>query len=196
MMDARNPQASEDGEALARCMEGESAAYRQLVERYQRPLVAWLTGRVRDRPAAEDAPREAFVRAWFALGRFRRGDAFFPWLCGIAHQVTRETSRAQRRRERYHQTAGRERETTTDADHVIDEPDLILRAAIDALPTNLREIVLLRYYGECSCKEVAGRLNLPLGTVTKSLSRAHAMPRESMDSQAGESSHSGSKVQR
>jgi len=46
------------------------------------------------------------------------------------------------------------------------------------LPEHCRQVILLRYYGECSCKEVAQELQIPLGTVTKTISRAHAFMRE------------------
>ena len=51
--------------------------------------------------------------------------------------------------------------------------DAALEAALAALPEPFREVVLLRYYGSCSCSEVAARLGLPIGTVTKRLSRAY-----------------------
>ena len=42
------------------------------------------------------------------------------------------------------------------------------------------QVVLLRYYGGCSCSQVAEKLGMPLGTVTKNLSRAYAMLRKSL----------------
>ena len=168
-----------DRECIARCLDGHPEAYRLLVERYQRPLVSWLTARLRSRSAAEDVAQEAFVRAWLALGRFRTGEPFFPWLSGIAVRVAREMSRAERRRERRRRLAReagpRSPVAPTDGGH---EPDLRLRHAVDSLREAHRSVVLLRYYGQCSCKEVAQRLSLPLGTVTKRLSRAHAELRE------------------
>lgn len=43
------------------------------------------------------------------------------------------------------------------------------------LPDSYREIILLRYYAGLSCGQVAERLALPLGTVTKKLSRSYTM---------------------
>ncbi len=51
---------SRDSECIARCLDGHPEAYRLLVERYQGPLVSWLTGRLRNRLAAEDVAQEAF----------------------------------------------------------------------------------------------------------------------------------------
>jgi RNA polymerase sigma factor (sigma-70 family) len=168
-----------DGDCITRCLDGHPNEYRFLVERYQGVLVSWLTGRLGNRLSAEEAVQEAFVRAWLALGRFRTGEPFFPWIAAIAVRVARETARAERRRDRRLRLvaeagAGSATSTAVGAD----EPDLALRRAVDALPETDRSVVLLRYYGQCSCREVAERLGLPLGTVTKMLSRAHARLRD------------------
>jgi RNA polymerase sigma factor (sigma-70 family) len=48
------------------------------------------------------------------------------------------------------------------------------------LPENHRQVILLRYYEGLSCQEVATRLAQPLGTVTKTLSRAYALLRQEL----------------
>ncbi len=58
--------------------------------------------------------------------------------------------------------------------------DFALERAIGELPDAYREVVLLRYYAGRSCSQVAEDLGIPLGTVTKRLSRAYAMLRESL----------------
>jgi len=59
-------------------------------------------------------------------------------------------------------------------------PDVDLDEAISALPDAYRKIILLRYYGEQSCRQIAETLEIPLGTVTKTLSRAYAMLRQTL----------------
>ena len=174
-MDASELVNTQDSDWLMRCRAGDLDAYRYLVERYQAPLCSWLTGRLRDPDAAEEVAQEAFVRAWLMLGRFQQGAAFFPWVCGIAAQVAREDWRSRRRRDRHFQLkAESQGEALNVSATTGKEWDIELRAAIDALPGAHRDVVLLRYYGQCSCREAAERLGLPLGTVTKRLSRAHA----------------------
>ena len=58
-----------------------------------------------------------------------------------------------------------------------------LEAAISELPEAYSEVILLRYYGEQSCKDIAEKLCVPLGTVTKQLSRAYAMLRDKLQHQ-------------
>ncbi len=189
-MDAR------DSECVGHCLDGRPEEYRFLVERYQRPLVSWLTGRLGNRVKAEEAAQEAFVRAWFALARFRRGQAFFPWLSGIALQVAQEMWRADRRRDTHHQSAMAATMRLGVAPAADGSEDLRLRRAVDALAEVHRDVVLLRYYGQCSCKEVAERLGLPLGTVTKRLSRAHAELRELLGQRSEDTGQADSEVLR
>ena len=56
-------------------------------------------------------------------------------------------------------------------------PDLALEQRVGELPEPYREIVLLRYYGGLTCAQVAEHLGMPLGTVTKYLSRSYEVLR-------------------
>ena len=60
-----------------------------------------------------------------------------------------------------------------------------LDEAIAVLPETYRQVILLRYYEELSCHEVAQRLDMPLGTVTKTLSRAYALLRQELQDREG-----------
>jgi DNA-directed RNA polymerase specialized sigma24 family protein len=61
-----------------------------------------------------------------------------------------------------------------------DEDACPLEEALAALPESHRRVILLRYYEGLSCREVATRLVVPLGTVTKTLSRAYTLLRQEL----------------
>jgi RNA polymerase sigma-70 factor (ECF subfamily) len=166
-----------DQECVERCRNGEPDDFRFLVERYQKPLFAYLAGRLRDRSLAEEATQESFVRAFFALRRLQKPGSFHAWLLGIGGRVAHEFQRRA------------SRQVATDpawefADHEVaaDREDDHLEEAIAALPESYQQVILLRFYEELSCQQVADRLNLPLGTVTKTLSRAYAELRQHLRS--------------
>ena len=163
-----------DRECIEHCLDGRPDAFRHLVGRYQAVLVTYLTGHLGNREWAEEAAQEAFVRAYFALGKLKKPDSFSSWLLGIAGRVAIEQQRTERR----------EREAAVERGVVPARPeapdDVPLQQAIAQLPDVYREVVLLRYYGGRSCAQVAEELSIPLGTVTKRLSRAYAMMRESL----------------
>lgn len=164
-----------DRDLVARCLAGQADAYTGLVKRYQRPLLARLRGELRGAREAEELAQEIFTRAYFSLNRLRDHDAFFPWLLAIADRVLLEHFRSQRR--------DRKRVELTD-DHAVTRPvesdHAALERAVSRLPAQYRQVILLRYYGGYSCAEVALRLKVEVGTVTKSLSRAYAMLREQL----------------
>jgi len=140
--------------------------------------MAYLLRRLGDPEAAAEMAQESFVRAYFHLDRLKKGDAFASWLLGIAHRVMLETFRRQRR----------ERSRSEDLRNVAapsdrpTEDDSDLAEAVVALPEIYREVTVLRYFGGLSCDEVSKRLGVPLGTVTKRLSRAYQLLREALAS--------------
>jgi RNA polymerase sigma-70 factor (ECF subfamily) len=161
---------------IERCLDGHPDDFRYLVRRYQAVLLAHLTGKLGDKTRADEAAQEAFVRAYFNMCKLKKPDSFFPWLLGIAERVAKERQREeqiQRQREIV-------RSFSEEAPRTELSQDYALEAAIVELPEAYKEVVLLRYYGEHSCNQIAEQLDMPLGTVTKTLSRAYAMLRSSL----------------
>ncbi|MBN2319233.1 MAG: RNA polymerase sigma factor [Acidobacteria bacterium] len=166
---------------IERCLDGHPDDYRHLVRRYQSALITGLTYRLKSRDRAEETAQEAFVRAWFNLNRLKKPDSFLSWLTGIANRVAGEFRRKDKNLLRQDDVSIVSQTTSPAERH----PDVDLEKAISALPDAYREIILLRYYGGQSCKEVAESLEIPLGTVTKMLSRAYAMLRRSLEKESG-----------
>jgi len=163
-----------DEECVKLSLDGHPEAFEPLVGRYWAPILSYLAGRLGDRDWAEEAAQEAFVRSFLGLKELRKPASFFPWLFGIADRVVKEQWRARRRNEQRNDPPWEEvvqRAQTHDHD---------LERAIADLPEPYRQVILLRYYGNMSCAQVAEGLAIPLGTVTKRLSRAYAMLRASL----------------
>ena len=62
----------------------------------------------------------------------------------------------------------------------VSAPEYPLEEVIALLPESYRQVILMRYYEGLSCQDVATRLGMPLGTVTKTLSRAYALLRQEL----------------
>jgi RNA polymerase sigma-70 factor (ECF subfamily) len=169
-----------DKEYVQRCCDGHPEDFRLLVQRYQGPLFSYLTGRLRDRSEAEEAAQESFVRAFQSLKKLRKPESFYSWLLGIAGRVAKEQFRSLKRRQQDREVA--ETMLAEPADNHAEYP---LDEAIAVLPESYRQVILLRYYEELSCQEVAQRLDMPLGTVTKTLSRAYALLRQELQASEG-----------
>jgi RNA polymerase sigma-70 factor (ECF subfamily) len=177
-----------DRDYVERCLDGHRDDFRHLVRRYEKPLLAGIRCRHVRPDAAEAAAQEALLRAFANLASLRKPDSFFSWLLGIAYHVLQE--RADReRRERAGLARMAAEPRTADAAAEPWSGDAALEAALAALPDQYREVVLLRYYGDCSCAEVAERLGIPIGTVTKRLSRAYEAMRRSLAARDPEQEH-------
>ena len=169
-----------DAEYVVSSRNGCPDHFRLLVQRYQRPLFAYLTSRLRDPLEAEEAAQESFVRAFRSLKKLRKPESFYAWLMGIAGRVLKEQFRAVERRQRDRAVA-----ETLLAEESGTVPEYPLEEAIAVLPESYRQVILLRYYEGHSCQEIATRLGTPLGTVTKTLSRAYALLRQELREREG-----------
>ncbi len=170
-----------DEQCVRSCLDGNPGAFRQLVERHQFPLRRYLCARLGNPEEATEAAQETFVRAYFGLGELRKPGAFFTWLIGIADRVTKEAYRAAKKRPVVvcDQIELADQSDTQDA-----RSDVTVTDAVAKLPDVYREVVLLRFYGGHSCAEISRELDVPLGTVSKRLSRAYALLRERLTAKA------------
>lgn len=165
-----------DEECVRRCLDDQPEAFRHLVRRHERGLTRYLVARLGGGSEAADAAQETFVRAYFALQKLKKPERFFSWLLGIADRVAKEGARARKRR----------REVAFPSDVAEAAPEQEgsaaeqLAHAVPRLPDLYREVVLLRYHAGMSCAEISRHLDAPVGTVTKRLSRAYALLRQSL----------------
>jgi RNA polymerase sigma-70 factor, ECF subfamily len=169
-----------DEEYVQGSRNGSPEDFRLLVERYQRPLFAYFAGRLNNQSAAEEAAQESFVRAFLSLKQLRKPESFYAWLLGIAGRVLKEEWRAISRRQRDRSIA----ESLT-LEPSGSAPEYPLEEVIAALPETYRRVIVLRYYEGLSCQEVGQRLGMPLGTVTKNLSRAYVLLRQELQAREG-----------
>ena len=165
-----------DGDYVESIRNGCPEHFRLLVQRYQKPVFAYLASRMGNPLEAEEAAQESFVRAFLSLKTLRKPESFYAWLLGIAGRVAKEQFRSAAHRER-----DREAAAVMIAEATDDEKDHPLEEVIATLPETYRQVILLRYYEGLSCQEIAARLVMPLGTVTKTLSRAYALLRQELE---------------
>jgi RNA polymerase sigma-70 factor (ECF subfamily) len=170
-----------DNDLMAAVARGDERALAEIIERYERPLVAYVARIVNDSERARDLAQETFLRIFRHARAYRTSARFATWLFHIARNVARDELRARRRRV----TLSREDEAA-EAEHAndggfferIEMRETILRALDDLSPRD-RALVLLRDLEGLSYDEVAEKVGLPLGTVKSGLSRARRRFRES-----------------
>lgn len=180
---------ADDSDLITRAQRGESAAYEEIVQRYQQVAFRTayvITGLTAD---AEDAAQEGFVKAYRALDRFRAGAEWRPWLLRIVANEARNRARSSGRR---HQLELRLIEGFRPGD-AAQSPEAVAVAAderrrliamLNGLADQDRQVIASRYFLELSGEETAAALGIPEGTVKSRLSRALARLRARIEGAA------------
>jgi len=168
---------TDDAELFARAQRGDTAAYEEIVKRYQQ--LAFRTAYVitGSSPEAEDAAQDAFVKAYRALATFRAGSEPRPWLLRIVANEARNRVRSSGRRQQVElRLAGSFRPggaaPSPEAAAVAAEDTHRLLALVKELSEEDRLVISCRYFLELNGEETAAALGIPEGTVKSRLSRA------------------------
>src|SRR5262245_50300529 len=148
-------------------------------------VARWL---VRNDHDAEDVVQESFVKAFLGLERFRGGDARV-WLLAIV----RNTAMSLLRRRKSEVVWPAEETGLEVADTGVDPEAAVIasgrrrqvRTAIEQLPDEFRETLILRELEGLSYKEIAGVLNVPIGTVMSRLARARDLLMRELTAERG-----------
>jgi RNA polymerase sigma-70 factor, ECF subfamily len=124
---------------------------------------------VRHAQTAEDVTQDAFANAYVALPRFRWRAKFSTWLFGIAHNCAVDAIRRSARQQRLLASSVTER---TASDPGV---RLMLHAAIDALPDDLRRAFTLVEVFGFNYAEASAILDWPIGTLKSRMHRARRL---------------------
>jgi RNA polymerase sigma-70 factor, ECF subfamily len=177
----------DDKELIARARQGDEAAYRVLLERYERPVFSICIRMVRNREEAQDLAQEAFMKVFAMLDRYNPAYAFSSWLFKITSNLCIDSIRKRRidtlPMDQPVETPGgseyaRQYESPDDDPegvYVKNEKMQQLSEAVDALPPHYRLMIVLRHQQDLSYEEIAETLEVPLGTVKARIHRAREM---------------------
>lgn len=137
-----------------------------------------------NRERADDLVQDCLERAWSRSHLWRQGN-IRGWLFTIMHNISINNRRSDNREPRTadFEDAGLELPTRP-----LQEDRLMLgtlRAALDALPTDQREVILLVGLEEFSYADTAAILGVPMGTVMSRLHRGRERLREMLAQQSG-----------
>jgi RNA polymerase sigma-70 factor (ECF subfamily) len=173
--------AQEDERAVDLVLAGDVAAFADIVTRWQRPLVNLAYRFCRDRGRAEEMAQEAFVRAYRALGTWRRDSVFSTWLFAVASNVYRSEIRSQPRPPlRLDEAADPIDPRQIDGGLEDADERRLVRRALDTLPARYRDALVLFYFHDMDVASAARSLGLPAGTVKARLFRGRNLLRSKL----------------
>ncbi len=187
-----NTQVRSDRMLLDRYLAGDQSAISQLIERHSRRVRDYIRMMVKDRDVAEDIFQETFIKAVRVIdeGRYVDSGKFLSWILRIAHNQVIDYFRSQKQEKSVSESdAGfdvlgtlRFAEPTVEDRIVCEQVACDVRALVEQLPEEQREVVRMRYYGNLSFKEIAEQtgvsINTALGRMRYALINLRRMIRE------------------
>lgn len=168
-----------DEELLERFRSGSARAFEELVRRHQRALYHFVLRSVRHPQTAEEIHQDAWMRILEGAADFQRASKFTTWAYTVARNLCIDHARkaALRRHPSLDQpSSGSEggpslgevvadRGAAVDRTAIGNELQVRIAAAIEALPTDQREVFLMREYSNLQFKEIAEIVGAPENTV-------------------------------
>ena len=155
----------DDQQVICAVMNGNVNAYSILVQQYQKPifnLMYRVTGSYED---AKDLAQETFIKAYEKLDHFRMGARFFPWLYTIGYNHARNFVQ---RSKPFQQSSSEDFENNSGLDYPSQQEERMLGQidflriyqALEQLPIDYREAVILHYHEGLSMEDIATALQL------------------------------------
>lgn len=167
-------QGRSDYELLSDYINGERAALEQLIKRYERKVYVYILMMVHQSHLAEDLTQDTFIKAIQSLkrGQYSDDNKFGSWLIRIAHNIVIDHFRRNKQRQEQLSSSydydlfstARFAEANVEQRMVYTQVLDDVRSLLNELPMEQREVVLLRYYGDLSFKEIADLTNVSINT--------------------------------
>lgn len=191
-MDAmtRGAEQPTDEDLVAAVLRGDRERFGDLVDRYQGRLVNYLFRLLRSADDAHDLAQEVLVKVYQVLDRYDPQYKFSTWLFRVAQNAAID----QIRRRRLKLVSLRQDDSEGDGrDWDLPSPERgpygelrnrergdAIQEAIEGLPWEYRELILLRHFGELPYEEIARMKGMPLGTVKNKLFRGRQMLKDKL----------------
>jgi RNA polymerase sigma-70 factor, ECF subfamily len=161
-------------ELIARCQQGDEAAFRELVDRHKELVFGVLARSSVDRSRVEDLAQEVFLKIYRGLPYFRGEARLTTWIFRIVLNLLAQESQKRRAAREVPLDAEQPRHEPRSPDRAMSDLELRdrLEKAMAQLPPNYRLLVAGHYLNDVTYEDLAEALDIPLGTVKTHLHRA------------------------
>jgi RNA polymerase sigma-70 factor (ECF subfamily) len=179
-----NPDAS-DAELVQQTLQGVTAAFQHLTQRYYRPVGGFIFKRVGQPDLVEDLVQETFLEAFQALRSGRQPQTFSTWLFGIAHNRCGKWLR-RKRPVLFAPDAAPDLPAAPNEQSLLEELEeqqrlmTRLETQVRQLPEDTRRLLELKHRDGQTCEEIAATTGRPVGTVKSLLARTYKLLRTAL----------------
>ncbi len=164
---------------IAKVLNGQTEAYRILVDRYHKGLVIYLVNLLGDEMQAEDIAQEAFLQAYRKLDSFDPAYSFSTWLYRIAMNMSLRYM-AKNKPVLLHTDQSVSDAASLEESYDKQAARTAIRQAVRTLNPNYQQVINLYYWDGKSYEEIAQILGCPIGTVRTWLARSKQSLREEL----------------
>lgn len=169
-----------DRDLIQHARRGETAAFGELIARYQTSVFNVCYRILHERTDAEDMTQETFIRAHERLTTFDEQREFGPWIRRVAANVCLNHLESRRVTAPLDEERDADDSQRPEKQAEVRERSEQIRSALASLPPHYRIVVELRHYQELSYDEIAAELNIPLSDVKSHLFRARKLLAEKL----------------
>ena len=153
----------DDRKLVERVLNGDTDAFNLLVRQWEKPIYNFIVRMIGDREEAMDLCQEAFMKAYRELDSLKDLDRFSSWLYRIAHNTCFSKLRKDQGKTFV------ELQPETRASRTPMENRLAVEKALQHLPEDQREAVVLKVYQNLKFEEIAAIQGAPVSTVKSRL---------------------------
>ena len=169
-----NAQMLSDRELLNDYLQGNKSAISTLIEKYNRRVRDYIRMMVGDADVAADIAQETFIKAVRVIdeGRYTDSGKFQSWIMRIAHNKALDYFRAQKNNNAVSESSAgynvlgtmKYADKSVEDSMISEQISADIRALVELLPEEQREVVKLRYYSDLSFKESAEQTGVSINT--------------------------------
>ena len=169
-----NVQKLSDQMLLQNYLQGDRSAISTLIDKHSRRVRDYIRMMVKDNDVADDIFQDTFIKVVHTIdeGRYSDNGKFLSWVLRIAHNKVIDYFRAQKQAPSVSESSSgydilgslRFAERTVEDKIIADQIDADIKALVDLLPDEQREVVLLRYFSGLSFKEIAEQTGVSINT--------------------------------
>jgi RNA polymerase sigma-70 factor, ECF subfamily len=163
---------------------GDMKAFDSIYSAFNQKLQKFIFTLIKTEPDTEDIVQEVFVKVWENREKLKNYSSFDSYLFSIAYNTTISLLRTRVKENKYV-------EFIKSVQFEVDEPDFVegfnsdemnekLNLLIEKMPPRQREVFKMKYFQNCSYKEIAETLDISINTVENQIVKSHKFLKENL----------------
>jgi RNA polymerase sigma-70 factor (ECF subfamily) len=162
-----------DATLVSSYIKGDESSLEILIKRHKQRIYSFIYSKVYDRDVAEDVFQDTFIKVIRTLkkGKYNEEGKFLPWVMRIAHNLVIDHFRKNKRMPKFDNSGEFSifsvlSDTSLNAEKALikDQVESDVRRLIEELPTDQKEVLMMRMYQDMSFKEISERTGVSINT--------------------------------